>query len=91
MSKVKSITRINNQPVYNMTVEKYHNYLIQGGVVSKNCDALRYFCTWWVSPAAASEKNRVGKRWSADMLEDWDNASSEFREMMRELYGEPVR
>lgn len=54
-------------------------------------DALRYFCTWWVSPAAESERNRAEKRWTKDMLEDWDNANAEFREMMRELYGEPVR
>lgn len=54
-------------------------------------DAARYFATWWVSPAAESERNRAEKRWTKDMLEDWDNANSEFREMMRELYGEPVR
>ena len=54
-------------------------------------DALRYFCTWWVSPAAEGEKARLGKKWTADMLEDWDNANAELREMMRELYGEPVR
>ena len=91
MSKVKSIKKIENQPVYNMTVDKYHNYLIQGGVVSKNCDALRYFCTWWVSPAAESEKARIGKKWSADLLADWDNANEEMRTLMRELLGEPVR
>lgn len=27
-----------------MTVEEYHNYLIHGGIVLKNCDAMRYFC-----------------------------------------------
>ena len=26
-----------------MTVEEYHNYLIHGGVILKNCDAARYF------------------------------------------------
>ena len=54
-------------------------------------DALRYFCTWWVSPAAESEKARIGKRWSKDLLEDWDNGNEEMRKLMRELYGEPVR
>lgn len=54
-------------------------------------DALRYFCTWWVSPAAESERAKASKKWSADLLEDWDNASPELRDLMRELYGEPVR
>lgn len=54
-------------------------------------DALRYFCTWWVSPAAESERVKASKKWSADLLEDWDNASPELRDLMRELYGEPVR
>ena len=54
-------------------------------------DALRVFCTWWVSPAAESEKAKLGKRWSKDLLEDWDNGNEEMRKLMRELYGEPVR
>lgn len=31
------------EPVYNMTVDKYHNYMIAGGLILKNCDALRYY------------------------------------------------
>ena len=27
-----------------MTVEEFHNYLIHGGIILKNCDAVRYFC-----------------------------------------------
>lgn len=27
-----------------MTVEEFHNYMIRGGIILKNCDALRYFC-----------------------------------------------
>ena len=27
-----------------MTVEEFHNYLIHGGIILKNCDAARYFC-----------------------------------------------
>ena len=26
-----------------MTVEEFHNYLIHGGIILKNCDAARYF------------------------------------------------
>ena len=54
-------------------------------------DALRYFCTWWVSPAAEEQKRLAGKRWSKDELEDWDNANDEMRELIRSIRGEPVR
>lgn len=54
-------------------------------------DALRYFCTWWASPAAAEVRKSTGRRWSQDYLDDWDNANEEMRQLMRELYGEPVR
>ena len=26
-----------------MTVEEFHNYLIHGGIILKNCDAARYY------------------------------------------------
>ena len=41
--KIKSITPAGIEPVFNMTVDEHHNYLIRGGVVLKNCDAARYF------------------------------------------------
>lgn len=42
--KIKSIKPCGIEPVYNMTVDKHHNYLIAGGLILKNCDALRYYC-----------------------------------------------
>lgn len=54
-------------------------------------DALRYFCTWWVSPAAEKQRKDTGKKWTKDLLEDWDRGNKEMRQLMRELYGEPVR
>jgi hypothetical protein len=54
-------------------------------------DALRYFSTWWVSPAREKAADSKKKRWSPDMIEDWENADEELRSMMRERYGEPVR
>lgn len=42
--RVKSIKPAGVEPVYNMTVDEFHNYLIHGGIVLKNCDAARYFC-----------------------------------------------
>ena len=40
--KVISIKRIKlekPEPVYNLTVEKWHNYMLDNGVISRNCDA----------------------------------------------------
>ena len=42
--RIKSIKPAGIEPVYNMTVEEFHNYLIHGGIILKNCDATRYFC-----------------------------------------------
>ena len=42
--KIKSIKPAGIEPVYNMTVDEHHDYLVAGGLVLRNCDALRYFC-----------------------------------------------
>ena len=42
MAKIKNISYAGKQDVYTLTVNKYHNYSICGGIISKNCDALRY-------------------------------------------------
>ena len=42
--KVLSVNKIGNADVYNLLVPDTHNFLIQGGIVSHNCDAIRYFC-----------------------------------------------
>ena len=41
--KIKSITPAGIMPVFNMVVDEHHNYMISGGIILKNCDALRYF------------------------------------------------
>ena len=41
--KIMAITPAGTADVYNITVDTYHNFLIKGGVVLKNCDAIRYF------------------------------------------------
>lgn len=52
-------------------------------------DALRYFCTWWVSPAhKVNEKKK--KKWSADLIEDWKHANAEMRALMVKKFGEPI-
>ena len=44
MSKVKSIKPVGIAQVFNMTVDVFHNFMVQGNVIVKNCDACRYFC-----------------------------------------------
>ena len=42
--KIKSIKYVGKQDVFNMEVEKYHNFSIEGGLIVHNCmDAFRYF------------------------------------------------
>ena len=89
MGKVKSIKYVGKEPVYNITVHKYHNYLVKGGILSKNCDSLRCFCIWWTrSPLAEKDKAKT-KRWSADLIEDYKHASPEIKELMIAQLGEP--
>jgi hypothetical protein len=58
--KIKSIKKVPNEAVYNLTINKYHNYLTSSGLVLKNCDALRYFCVNFTNdskePLSAREK-----------------------------------
>lgn len=60
--KIKSISPCGKEPVYNMTVDIHHNYLIHGGIILKNCDALRYF-----------SQLRTLKPEQVDESDDWDD------------------
>lgn len=41
---ITSIKPCGKAPVYNMEVEKYHNFSVNGGIIVHNCaDAIRYF------------------------------------------------
>lgn len=41
--RVKSIRRTKPEPVYNMEVERYHNFAVNGGLIVHNCiDSARY-------------------------------------------------
>lgn len=42
--KVVSVKSVGRSPVYNMTVDETHDFVINGGVISHNCDDVRYFC-----------------------------------------------
>lgn len=39
-----SVNLLGEQPVYNMEVDEYHNFSVDGGIIVHNCmDATRYF------------------------------------------------
>ena len=41
--RVKSVRRRSAEPVYNMEVERFHNFAVNGGLIVHNCiDATRY-------------------------------------------------
>lgn len=42
--KIVKIEKDKPSDVYNMEVEKHHNYIIEGGFILHNCDGIRYFC-----------------------------------------------
>ena len=88
MSKIKSIKYVGKKPVYNMNVEDLHNFLIQGGIVSHNCDALRYFCVYWINPAVSVKTGKQIK-WTEDMRHDYEVASKEMRKLIEEQWGVP--
>lgn len=71
-----------------MTVDDVHNFMIKGNVIAKNCDSLRYFCVYWTN-AAETTKATKRHRWTADLLEDYENASPEIKELIVAKYGEP--
>lgn len=42
---IVAIRPLGKQPVYNMEVDEYHNFSVNGGIIVHNCmDMARYFC-----------------------------------------------
>lgn len=72
-----------------MTVENTHNYLLDSGVVSHNCDAARYFAIYWTLSADKTD-NSVHRKWRMDQWEDYDNASEDDKAFLKQKWGEPV-
>lgn len=57
--------------------------------LTHDVDSLRCFCVWWVK--APKEERTVEKRkWRADLIEDYKNASKEIKALMIKELGEPV-
>jgi hypothetical protein len=88
MSKIKSIKYVGKKPVYNLYVEDLHNFLIQGNVISHNCDALRYYAIYWTHGGHVVNNNKR-KKWRPDQWEDYKSASKEDRAYLVSLWGEP--
>lgn len=89
MGVIKSIKYCGKEPVYNLTVKKFHNYFLKGDVLSKNCDSLRCFCIWWVRKPIVDKTKDTRPKWRADLIEDYKNASPEIKALMVERLGEP--
>ena len=51
-------------------------------------DAIRYFCVYWTLPAEITYE-KSAKKWTEDMIEDYENASEEDRRYLIEKWGEP--
>ena len=77
---LKKIQKDDKQP--NVYAKKPHD-------LTHDPDSLRYFCVWWTT--AAQVPKTKGKKWRADLLEDYDNADKETRALMVSMYGEPIR
>ena len=69
--KIKSIKTVKNEPVYNLTIRKYHNFIASIGIVLKNCDALRYYCVNYTSPSKEKIDPIKMKFWMPSELEDF--------------------
>lgn len=57
--------------------------------ITHHPDALRYFCVFWWRPGEKAD-NSVRKKWSADMWEDYRNASESEKKYLLQKYGKPL-
>lgn len=58
---IKSIKKVDCQPVYNMEVDGNHNFAVNGGMIVHNCmDATRYFVKTF---RVAQKKNNFVSLW----------------------------
>ena len=52
-------------------------------------DALRGFCVFWTQAGAGTAAPQRRRKWTADMREDYRNADSAGRELLRRRWGPP--
>lgn len=72
MGNIAAIRPVGRMDVYNMTVEKYHNFLIAGNIIVKNCDALRYGLVF----------RTMGAQYEVTKVEDDDDYTEDYEEYM---------
>lgn len=59
---LKSVKKCGAEPVYNMEVDDFHNFSVNGGIIVHNCmDDIRYFCSTVM-------KNKAGRKSEVDPL-----------------------
>lgn len=63
------------QKVYDMYVDSTHCFSVGNGVLVHNCDSLRAYCIYWISPNKETTVKHV--HYSPDRLEDYRNARSQ--------------
>ena len=51
------------EAVYNMSVDKYKNFVTAGGTVTHNCDALRYMCVMRTLPSRPEPREMTKAEW----------------------------
>ena len=57
--KIKAIKKLGKENVYNMEVEKHHNFAVNGGYIVHNCaDAIRYYCNTFAGKPQIKTFNR---------------------------------
>ena len=64
-SEIIRIDYAGNEPVYNMSVDECHNFITEGGIVTHNCDALRYMCVMRTLPAKPEPREMTRSEWLA--------------------------
>lgn len=60
--------------------------------LTHSLDAIRYFAIWWIrTPTEINRTETNREPWAKDLLDDYDNASTEGKAYIRQKYGNPVR
>ena len=57
--------------------------------LTHDVDSLRYFCVWWTNVADLPRDNSNRKKWTEDLLEDYENGNEEIKAIMVAKYGVP--
>lgn len=68
MPRIVNKRYLGKRTVYNMTVDKVHNYITAKGTVLHNCDMVRYYCVSRKLQAEA-ELSEAEQREQREMLE----------------------